>query len=171
MRHPEIIFKTDNCIDKTCSDRHPKPCKHFKTGSCKFRVSCEFTHEKSVEMEQKETEDVKEDNLDSKTEGTNKNEDNYVDYDKINSDGENRVETYDTVECQQWDYTPITKGNLTKHEKGDILPENICLVGKGTSCMKCDAVKNVRFSDEISIKMTDRSVSYTHLTLPTKRIV
>ena len=65
-RHPEIICKKDNCIDKTCSDRHPKPCKHFKTGSCKFGVSCEFTHEKSVEMEQKETEDFKENDSDIK---------------------------------------------------------------------------------------------------------
>ena len=111
MRHPEIICKKDNCIDKTCSDRHPKPCKHFKTGSCKFGVSCEFTHEKNVEMEQKETEDFKENNSDIKI------DDNYVDYDNIDSDEDSNEETDVKFKFQQCEYTSSIKNNLTKHVK------------------------------------------------------
>ena len=141
LRHPDIICKKDNCIDKTCSYRHPKPCKHWKTGSCKFGVSCEFTHDKHVQMEQKETEDFQDNNSDNKKDGI-KNDDNYVDYDNIDSDDDSNDET-NKFKSQQCEYTSDIKSNLTKHIKSE----------HNYSCEEC----NFKTSNKMHLKMHVKS--------------
>ena len=34
--HPEVICSEAICLEKSCKKRHPKPCKKFAIGSCKF---------------------------------------------------------------------------------------------------------------------------------------
>ena len=118
MRHPAVICNKDNCVDKKCSARHPKPCKLWKMGSCKFGESCEFKHDKNIEREQKKTEDSEEHYLNNKTEGSMKIDEEYVDYDNIDSDDDSE-ETDVKFKCQQCKFSSNTKSNLTKHIKSE----------------------------------------------------
>ena len=45
-QHVNILCKNiDNCGDKGCVMRHPKPCRFFERNSCKFD-NCAYSHRK-----------------------------------------------------------------------------------------------------------------------------
>ena len=49
--HVHEVCSTSNCKNKSCRQRHPKPCRHFKTEvSCKFGDLCAYKHETSTEQ-------------------------------------------------------------------------------------------------------------------------
>ena len=53
--HPAFVCANKNCVEKSCSKRHPKSCKFFKKDSCKFGSSCEFTHETNIKTSAQES--------------------------------------------------------------------------------------------------------------------
>ena len=158
VRHPEVICTKVNCIDNTCSDRHPKPCKHWETGSCKFGVSCEFTHDKNVEKEQKETEDYKENSYVNKTEGI-KNEDNYVDYDNIDSDDDSNDGTENKFKCQQCQFSSNIKSIVTKHVKSE----------HHVSCDKCDFKTSNKMHLNMHLKACHKKIELNKVNEQKKR--
>ena len=47
-QHVHQVCSIQNCNNKSCRERHPKPCKHFNTvKSCKFGELCAYKHELS----------------------------------------------------------------------------------------------------------------------------
>ena len=50
-QHVQEVCSSSLCKDKSCTKRHPKPCKHFTTFSiCKFGNHCAYKHEVSKEQ-------------------------------------------------------------------------------------------------------------------------
>jgi len=42
--HPTEVCKNESCRISRCRRRHPKRCKYFESGYCKFRESCKYDH-------------------------------------------------------------------------------------------------------------------------------
>ena len=49
--HPSEVCKKEFCDVKVCTFRHPKPCRFFAIGICKFLDSCRYDHKKVVDCE------------------------------------------------------------------------------------------------------------------------
>ena len=44
--HPKNICKKLNCKDKSCEERHPKPCRF--DDCCRFQTRCQYNHERQA---------------------------------------------------------------------------------------------------------------------------
>ena len=148
--HPKEICIEEQCLKKECEKRHPNICKNWQKGSCHFTNLCEFTHPSVVNQDEdcsvQKTSIVNQSKVDSEHKicDVTINDDNYVDYDNIDSDDDSEDDSEDeNLKCQECNYTSKVKGNLTKHVK----------CKHGHTCDKCDFLT----SNKMHLKMHIRA--------------
>ena len=45
------FVKNDNCKISKCRRRHPRQCKYFESGYCKFKESCKYDHTEKLKVD------------------------------------------------------------------------------------------------------------------------
>ena len=46
--HPIDVCKEQVCNVAKCLKRHPKECRYFRSGSCRFKESCKYDHKEYI---------------------------------------------------------------------------------------------------------------------------
>ena len=98
-------------------------------------------------------------NSNDKTEDTINNDDNYVDYDNIDSDDDSGEETDDKFKCQQCELSYHTKSNLTNHIKSD----------HNNACDKCEFETSNKMHLKLHVKACHKKNELSKLNVPKKR--
>ena len=47
--HPTEVCRQKICKISKCEMRHPRPCRFFNNGYCKFKDSCKYDHKKQID--------------------------------------------------------------------------------------------------------------------------
>ena len=150
----EVCF-TSNCKIKSCSQRHPKPCRHFKTEtSCKFGDLCAYKHETSTD--QKNVNDlvnkltVLEDTVNSMNLkiGTLKTEIKNIKNQKVSQTSE--------FSCDKCDYkvssnTVLKRHTTNKHKHISLTPEKERSVLKVEDFVKVVSQSEKRFEPQADL--------------------
>ena len=101
----------------------------------------------------------KEHYLNNKTEGSIKNDEEYVDYDNIDSDDDSGEETDVKLKCQQCEFSFKTRSNLTKHIKSEHI----------NACDKCDFKTSNKMHLKMHVKACHKKIEHNKLIEPKKR--
>ena len=97
----------------------------------------------------KKTKDYKENDYVNKTEGI-RNDENYVDYDNIDSDDDSYDDTENKFKCQQCEFRSNMKSNVTKHVKSE----------HSISCDKCDFKTSNKMHLNMHVKACHKKLNW-----------